>query len=60
MLRLAMLLYSLISATLAGSAIVAVRVAGFDTLAPILAAALGAVLAVPVTWGVARALCGRG
>ena len=61
MLRLAMLLYSLIGSTLAGSAIVAVLVAGFGTLMPILAAAAaGFALAAPVSWGVARALYGNG
>ena len=57
MLRLAGILYSLISTTLAGTAIIAVLVAGYDTLVPILiAAAVGAVASVPVAWGVAKAL----
>ena len=45
MFRLASILYSLIGTTLAGTAMVAVLTAGFDTLVPIVAAAAaGAVL----------------
>lgn len=55
MMRLASILYSLISTTLAGSFIVVSLVAGYATLNPILiAAALGFVLAVPVSWLIAR------
>lgn len=55
MLRLASMLYLLIGTTLAGSAVVAALVAGQDTLKPILIAAiLGFVAAVPVTWLVAK------
>jgi hypothetical protein len=57
MLRLAALLFSLISTTLMGVGIVAVLVAGFGTLIPIVAAAAaGFVIAVPVSWQVARAI----
>jgi hypothetical protein len=57
MLRLAGILYALIGTTLAGSAVIAALVTGHDTLAPIVAsAAAGAVIAVPVTWFVARAI----
>ncbi|SMX49233.1 CTP synthetase [Maliponia aquimaris] len=57
MFRLASILYSLISTSLAGSAIIAVLVAGYDTLTPILiAAALGFVVAAPVSWVIARKL----
>lgn len=57
MLRLASMLYSLIGTTLAGSAVVVALTMGQDTLRPILtAAAVGALLAVPVTWLVARKL----
>lgn len=57
MFRLATILYSLIATTLAGSAVIAVLTAGFGTLVPILAAAaLGAAIAVPVSWFVARAI----
>lgn len=55
MFRLASVLYSLISTSLAGTLIIAVLVAGYGTLSPILiAAALGFVLAAPVSWVVAR------
>ncbi|MBY6091682.1 CTP synthetase [Maritimibacter alkaliphilus] len=55
MMRLASILFSLISTTLAGTAVIAVLVAGYDTLVPILAAAAtGVVLALPVTWIVAK------
>ncbi|MEN9061967.1 MULTISPECIES: CTP synthetase [Ponticoccus] len=57
MLRLAGILYTLISTSLAGTAVIAVLVAGYDTLLPILiAAALGFVAALPVAWLVARRL----
>lgn len=57
MLRLAGILYSLIGTTLAGSFIVAALVAGLDTLVPIAAAAAaGAVVALPATWLVTRAI----
>ncbi len=54
-MRLMMVLYSIIATALAGSGVVAVLTAGYATLWPIvIAAAVGAVLAVPVTWVVAR------
>lgn len=57
MLRLALLLYILIGTTVSGSLIVAALVAGYDTTMPVIyAAAIGFVLAVPVSWGVAKAL----
>lgn len=57
MFRLAALLYSLIGTTLAGSAIVAVLVAGQGTLMPIIYAAVaGFVAGMPVSWGVAKSL----
>lgn len=57
MMRLASILYSLISTTLAGSFIVVSLVAGYTTLLPILvAAAVGFALALPVSWVVARQL----
>lgn len=59
MVRLAFTLYSLIGTTLAGSLIVAVLVAGYDTLIPILiAAGVGFVVAVPVSALVAKRLAG--
>lgn len=55
MFRLASILYSLISTSLAGTGVIAVLVAGYGTLIPILAAAAaGFVLALPVSWYVAR------
>ena len=59
MLRLAMVLYSLIGTTLAGSFVVVSLVMGYDTLWPILiAAAVVAVAAVPVSVLVARQISG--
>jgi hypothetical protein len=55
MLQLARILYSVISTTLAGTAVIVVLVAGYGTLKPILmAAALGFVAAAPISWAVAR------
>ncbi|TCO72881.1 CTP synthetase [Rhodovulum euryhalinum] len=57
MLRLAAVLFTLISATMMGIGVVAVLVAGYDTLIPIAAAAIiGFVVAMPVSWQVARAI----
>lgn len=57
MFRLASILYSLIGTTLAGTAMIAVLTAGFGTLLPIvIAAAIGAVVALPVTWYVTKAI----
>ncbi|MBN8185792.1 CTP synthetase [Salipiger thiooxidans] len=57
MLRLAGILYSMIATTLAGSLVVVALVSGYDTLLPILiAAAAGALVALPVTWLVTRAI----
>ena len=59
MLRLASILYSIISTTLAGTAVIAVLVAGYGTLTPILlAAAAGAVIALPISWLVASEISG--
>lgn len=55
MLRLAMILYALIGTTLAGIAMIAVLTAGYDTLYPIvIAVTAGALVAIPVSWLVAR------
>ncbi|WP_136440793.1 CTP synthetase [Pacificoceanicola onchidii] len=57
MLRLAGILYSIISASLAGTFIIAVLVMGYGTLMPILwAAALGFIVSLPVAWVVAKAI----
>jgi predicted transcriptional regulator len=53
--RLAGILFSLISTTLAGTAIVVSLVMGYDTLQPIvIAAALGFVVSIPATWVVTK------
>ncbi|MCX8225853.1 MAG: CTP synthetase [Sulfitobacter sp.] len=57
MLRLASILYSIVATTLSGSLIIIALSTGYDTLTPILVAALiGAVLAVPVSYFVAQAI----
>ncbi len=57
MTRLMMVIFSMASTTLMGVGIVVALTTGYDTLQPILlAAALGFVAAVPVSWLVARAL----
>jgi hypothetical protein len=55
MLRLAGILYSLISTSLAGTGVIAVLVAGHSSWMTILGAAVvGTILALPVSWYVAR------
>lgn len=55
MTRLASILFSIISTTLMGVAIIVALVSGNDTLTPILiAAAIGFVAAIPVTWIVTK------
>ncbi|MFT5066251.1 MAG: hypothetical protein ACJAWC_001918 [Yoonia sp.] len=57
MLRLASILYSIIGTSVAGAFIVAALVTGYDTLLPILVAAgVGAIIAVPVSYLIANAL----
>lgn len=57
MTRLMMILFSMASTTLMGVGIVIALTLGLDTLKPILiAAALGFLLAIPVSWIVARRL----
>ncbi len=59
MSRLMMILFSMISTTLMGIGIVVVLVTGYATLQPILiAAAVGFVVALPVSWVVAKQLEG--
>ena len=54
------IIYLMASATLAGVAIVASLTLGYDTLQPILiAAAAGAVAALPVNWIVTNQISGR-
>ena len=60
MRRLALILFGPVASTLASVAVVAALVAGAGGLWPLLgAAALGGLLAVPVTWGVAWRMTGR-
>ncbi|WP_456390954.1 CTP synthetase [Profundibacter sp.] len=55
MLRLTLLMYTVLSGTLAGIAIIAVLVAGYGTQMPIIyAAAAGFILALPVSWIIAK------
>ncbi len=57
MMRLAQILYSLISTTLAGSFIIVALVTGYTTMQPIIiSAAAGFVVALPVAWYVAKAI----
>lgn len=57
MTRLMMILFSMISTTLMGVMIIAALTAGYDTLRPIvIAAVVGFVLAIPVSYLVARRL----
>ena len=57
MSRLFLLLYALIGPSLAGAGVIAVLTLGLVTLQPILvAAAAGALLGLPVAWGVTRRL----
>lgn len=61
MIRLASVLFSIIATTLSGSLIVTALVAGYDTLIPIVTGAgVGAVLAIPVSVFVARAIMANG
>ncbi len=55
MTRLMLTLFSMISTTLMGVGIVIALTTGHDTLTPIvIAAAIGFVLALPVSWYVAK------
>ncbi|MBR2657049.1 MAG: CTP synthetase [Loktanella sp.] len=57
MFRLATMLYSIIGTSFAGSLVVLALATGYDTLLPIIiAAAVGAVLGIPASWYVARAI----
>ena len=57
MLRLASLMYSILGTTLAGiGVIIAVTLGRYDVSAIVTGAALGAIIAVPVSWAVARKL----
>lgn len=57
MLRLTMLIYTIAAGTLAGTGVVIALVMGQVSTVPIVAAAaIGFVLAVPVSWLIARQL----
>lgn len=57
MLRLGLILYLFIGTTMAGSAMIAALVAGYDTTVPVvISAAVGFIAAIPVAWAVARVL----
>ncbi len=57
MSRLMMILFSMISTTLMGVMIIAALTTGYDTLRPIvIAVAIGFLLAIPVSYLVARRL----
>lgn len=57
MLRLASALYSIVGTSIAGACVVAVLTMGYDTMMPIIyAAAAGAIVALPVTWLVTKAI----
>jgi predicted PurR-regulated permease PerM len=57
MTRLMLILFSIASTTLMGISIIIALTMGLDTLRPIvIAAAIGLVAAVPVSWLVARQL----
>ena len=59
MYRVASLLYSIVSTSLAGTLVIVALVAGLDTgRSIILAAASGFAIAVPVAWLVARRIVG--
>mgnify|MGYP001244164789 CR=1 FL=1 len=57
MSRLMMTLFSMIATTLMGVGVVIALTTGYDTLQPIvIAAVVGFVLAIPVSWIIARQL----
>ncbi|MFK7869847.1 MAG: CTP synthetase [Roseobacter sp.] len=57
MFRLASILYSIVSTTLAGTAVIVALVMGFDTLVPILVAVgAGVIAAAPVAYVIAKHL----
>ncbi len=57
MLRLASILYAIVGTTMAGLLMIAALVAGYDTAKYILiAVALGAIIAIPVSYFIAAAI----
>lgn len=60
MFRLASILFSMIATTVAGSAVIAVLSMGYDTLIPILTAAMvGFVVSIPITWFVTKQITAK-
>ncbi len=58
-MRLMMILFSMIGMVFAGSGVILVLTLGYATLWPIVgAAAVGAILALPVSWLIARQIEG--
>jgi hypothetical protein len=54
-MRLMMILFSMIGTAMAGTGVIAVLTMGYGTLWPIVAAAaVGTVLALPVSWYISR------
>ena len=61
MMRLASILFSLISTTVAGTLVIVALTMGYDTLLPILAASgIGFVVSLPVAYFVAKAIVDAG
>jgi len=59
MTRLMMMIFSMVATTLMGIGVVIALTTGYDTLQPILiGAAVGFVVAIPVSWAIARQLAG--
>lgn len=59
-MALTLILHLFIGSTLAGVGVIAVLVAGFGTLWPIVIAGLaGFVLAFPISWLIAKSLTGK-
>ena len=55
MFRLALLLFSMVATTLAGTGVIIALASGYDTLMPILySAAAGFILSIPVTYVVTK------
>ncbi len=60
MIPLFLILHIVVGATLAGSAMIVALTLGFDTLRPLLTAALiGVLIALPVSWIVAKKIGGQ-
>lgn len=60
MFRLAAILFSMTSTTVAGIAVIAVLSMGYDTLIPIvIAAAAGFVISIPATWWLTKQITAK-